>query len=466
MRQHIFALTAATVAFGVLSAGPVFADAGHGSHNGQAGTTAAKGNGGPRHPARGKAFFFRAALSGDQEVPVAGGPAVGDGDGSGEARVEVKGDRVTFSLRWEGIGAPTLGHIHEGRAGANGDVRVPLFTSAMPNTVSAAAGAVELTDARLAARIRSNPAAFYVNLHSAEFPGGAVRGQLRPQRQKVNPLGVLDARGLRAWSDGGQEVPKDANSKVGDPDGHAVTFLRPEGTTVGYSMAWMNIAPPTLGHIHKGKLGQNGDVQFPLFTTAIPANIFVITGSVPNQNADTVNRVRQNPGNYYSNIHTSEFPDGAVRGQLFGKVAPGAPTGGGGNGNGGQEGTDGGQEGSNGGQDGTDGGTDGGQEGVNGGQGTGGSDGGSGTPRRGTALLFDDPGTFSEANATQGAAGTGCTNVPRPQEASALQTSEPIKVWSGRDCTGESLVIESDVIDLGTVGFDNKITSIFFGGVA
>ncbi|MFJ2264660.1 CHRD domain-containing protein [Streptomyces sp. NPDC087844] len=423
-----------------MSASPVFADGTADSHSGHGSTTTSTStkNSSPKNPAKGKAFSFRAALSGDQEVPVAGGPAVGDADGVGEARVEVKGDRVTFSLRWEGITAPTLGHIHEGRAGANGDVKVPLFTTAMPDSVSAAAGAVAVNDAALARRIRTDPSGFYVNLHSKDFPGGAIRGQLKGDRQKVNALGIFDAQGLRAWSDGNQEVPKDASSKVGDPDGHAVTFLRPSGTTVGYSMAWMNITPPTLGHIHKGKLGQNGDVQFPLFTTAVPANIFAITGSVQGQNADTVTRVRQTPGNYYSNIHTSEFADGAVRGQLFGKAAPEAPTGGGQTGDAGTGGT---------------GGTGA----------TGGAGGASPTPARGSALLFDDPGTFSEANATQGVAGTGCTEVGRPKEASALRTTASIKVWSGPGCTGESLVIDDDIIDLGKVNFDNKITSIFFG---
>jgi hypothetical protein len=35
------------------------------------------------------------------------------------------------------------------------------------------------------------------------------------------------------------------------------------------------------------------------------------------QHAGVVKEIRDNPWAFYSNIHTEEFPDGAVRGQLF-----------------------------------------------------------------------------------------------------------------------------------------------------
>ncbi|MFE9633970.1 CHRD domain-containing protein [Streptomyces sp. NPDC006463] len=245
-----------------------------------------------------------------------GGPPPHDPDGESVALVQVKGDRVTFSLTWKGL-VPSLGHIHEGAAGQNGAVKVPLFGSAMPSSVHSAAGQVAVSDAALAERLRTAPAGFYVNLHSAEFPGGAVRGQLEPLGRPVNPFSILKGGKLRALSNGAQEIPKTDTSKVGDPDGFAATFLQPSGTDVDYSLAWVDIKSPTLGHIHRGPFGKNGDVVFNLLDRPVPDGIFAVSGRLAGQKAEDVRGLQENPRDYYSNIHTSEFPDGAVRGQLF-----------------------------------------------------------------------------------------------------------------------------------------------------
>jgi hypothetical protein len=297
-------------------------DAGHGS-SGHSGS----GYGDPGQPAQGKAtpqpakgpsMFLTAELSGDQEVPTPNGPAVGDKDGKATALVEVKGDRVIFALQWKGIGAPTLGHIHEGAVGVNGGVKVPLFTTAMPETVSAAAGALEVTDAKLVQDIRTNPAGFYVNLHTAEFPGGAVRGQLKPTGKRINPLQIIRGGKLRALANGYQEVPSAEGKAVNDPNGFAAAFVQVKGTAVDYSLAWVNIGAPILGHLHQGQFGQNGAVKVGLFTTAVPQNIFAVSGTVSDVDPATTNEIRSNPTGFYVNLHTEEFPGGAVRGQFLG----------------------------------------------------------------------------------------------------------------------------------------------------
>src|SRR5437763_513242 len=132
----------------------------------------------PAKPAKGPAAFFTADLTGAQEVPVAGGPAVGAPNGKASAVVEIKGDRVTFGFTWSGISAPTLGHIHEGVTGKNGAVKVGLFTTAIPANIFAISGNVSNVDDSLVKQIQRNPHGFYTNLHTQEFPGGAVRGQL------------------------------------------------------------------------------------------------------------------------------------------------------------------------------------------------------------------------------------------------------------------------------------------------
>lgn len=113
-----------------------------------------------------------------------------------------------------------------------GPVKVPLFTTAMPGTVRAAAGAVTVDDAALATEIRTDPAGFYVNLYTAALPGGAVRGQLKPLKNPIDVLAVVKGGGLRALLDGEQEVPTPGGPAVGVRKGHAVSFVRARSTTV------------------------------------------------------------------------------------------------------------------------------------------------------------------------------------------------------------------------------------------
>jgi hypothetical protein len=263
-----------------------------------------------------KPRFFVARLSGKNEVAVPGKPAVGDPDGSATGIVRLQGDRVTFAFAWKNIGAPTLGHIHQGRAGVNGDVVVPLFTTPMPDTTSAAAGIVTVGDPAIADGIRKDPSGFYLNLHSKEFPGGAVRGQLVPLRGPVDVMRLVNGGGFRAFLSGDNEVPVKGGPAVGDPDGRAVSFVTASGTTVNYAFTWTGVTP-TLGHIHQGRFGVNGPVVVPLFTTPVPSTILAVAGTVTGVTPSVVSGIRRRPAGFYANLHTADFPGGAVRGQLF-----------------------------------------------------------------------------------------------------------------------------------------------------
>ena len=113
---------------------------------------------------------FSAKLSGDNEV---GG---GDPDGSGTAAVKTRGTEVCYDIKWTGIDA-TMSHIHKAAAGANGDVVVPFFANESPLDASSKSGCVE-AKASVVKAIAANPSNYYVNVHSPEFPKGAIRGQL------------------------------------------------------------------------------------------------------------------------------------------------------------------------------------------------------------------------------------------------------------------------------------------------
>ncbi len=101
------------------------------------------------------------------------GPGDLDGTGSAVVRVNVGQKQVCYDLSVTGIEAATAAHIHEAPVGAAGPVVIGLT----PPTGGMSSGCVTVTRA-LAKDILKNPADYYVNVHNAEFPGGALRGQL------------------------------------------------------------------------------------------------------------------------------------------------------------------------------------------------------------------------------------------------------------------------------------------------
>jgi len=119
------------------------------------------------------AVFLAAELRGANEVPPA------DPDGRAVEVIRIQNNTVSFAAAWRNISSPQAGHIHMGVAGTNGPVVVPFFGGGpLPATFRAVTGQVTVADPTLLASIVANPENFYVNLHTADFPGGAVRGQL------------------------------------------------------------------------------------------------------------------------------------------------------------------------------------------------------------------------------------------------------------------------------------------------
>jgi len=115
---------------------------------------------------------FTTTLTGAAEAP---GP--GDPDGSGSASLSLNPgvEMVCFELSVSGIALPATGaHIHRAVAGSPGPVVVPLIP---PGESGTSSGCVSASRDLILA-IMQNPDGYYVNVHSTEFPAGAVRGQL------------------------------------------------------------------------------------------------------------------------------------------------------------------------------------------------------------------------------------------------------------------------------------------------
>ncbi len=109
-------------------------------------------------------------LTGDEEVPV-----LGDPDGMGFATVTVNPGQgvLCYELSVSGIAPATAAHLHEAPPGVAGPVVVGLQAP----TDGSSSGCIDVGHA-LAKDILKNPADYYVNVHNAEFRGGALRGQL------------------------------------------------------------------------------------------------------------------------------------------------------------------------------------------------------------------------------------------------------------------------------------------------
>jgi hypothetical protein len=109
---------------------------------------------------------YSAILTGAAEIP---GP--GDQDGVGFAVVTIDGTTLRYSVFVQNIATPTLSHIHTGSAAVAGPVLVNFNVATLSN------GTTTITT-EIANQINANPGGFYVNVHNADFPNGAIRGQL------------------------------------------------------------------------------------------------------------------------------------------------------------------------------------------------------------------------------------------------------------------------------------------------
>lgn len=109
-------------------------------------------------------------LTGAAEVP---GP--GDPDGAGTAQITVNPgqNQVCYKLSVSNIAPATAAHIHEAPPTAAG----PVVATLGAPTSGSSTGCVTVTR-ELALEILKRPADYYVNVHNAAFPAGAVRGQL------------------------------------------------------------------------------------------------------------------------------------------------------------------------------------------------------------------------------------------------------------------------------------------------
>jgi hypothetical protein len=229
-------------------------------------------------------------MTGTAETP-AGDPVA---TATAQFHFRVGQGQVCYQITAANLPPAVAAHIHRGATGVAGPVVIPLATPTAAGTSSGCAPAVRTT----VKAILAAPAGFYANVHTAEFPAGAIRGQL-------TGTSTADFGTVYAFNLNGSTEP--------NATGTAVLRILKDTSTVCYRLHAANVTLPTVAaHIHKGGAGVNGPVVVPFTAPGATGDSSGCQTSTP----EIVNDILANPTGYYVNVHTKEHPAGAIRAQL------------------------------------------------------------------------------------------------------------------------------------------------------
>lgn len=236
--------------------------------------------------------FFKAELTGAQEVP----PSGSAGTGFGRVTLNESETQITATVYYSGLGSGVvLGHIHgPAGPGANAPVIFDLAPTTGATEGSVVARVFPITPSQVS-QLKNGQ--LYFNIHTANFPNGEIRGQL-----------VLDPA-LRTTLTGEQEVPGVGTSGLGQ----AFVSVNDAGTQALVSARWGLLSgPASAGHLHGGAPGVAGGIICDL---APPA---VVSGEVFDRlcTLSPAQAALLRSGQFYVNLHTATYADGEIRGQL------------------------------------------------------------------------------------------------------------------------------------------------------
>ena len=283
---------------------------------------------------------FRAILSSDNEVPAANIAASGTATvwlhvvRDQQGRVTSASTDFLVSYAFPAPVSITGMHIHRGRAGENGPVTInsgirgasPVVSETGSGTLTYQ-GFTSSTDTAGLETVNgmlSEPSGFYVNVHTTDFPGGAIRGQLERAEMYVR----------MALMSGKNEVPANDLTALGTGTVIALLTRNTRGDVTSgqviFDANYRGFAENTIltgFHIHAGPAGANapvtvsagvrGGTDAPVTATGA-GNLRYVVDVLPNDTTGraTLMGIVNTPERYYLNLHTTEFPGGAIRGQL------------------------------------------------------------------------------------------------------------------------------------------------------
>lgn len=135
---------------------------------------------------------------------------------------------------------------------------------------------------------------------------------------------------LHTMLDGSSEVAEDGDMSmlVGDANGMGEAYVfgvDGDETTLCYSLFVSGVQTVPVGdgmaaHIHEGVMGENGPVVAALAGPEDGNAADCLSegeeGKFPTGEMGLVQRILNNPENFYVNVHNPQYPAGVIRGQL------------------------------------------------------------------------------------------------------------------------------------------------------
>ena len=124
-------------------------------------------------------------------------------------------------------------------------------------------------------------------------------------------------RALFAVLTGRKEVGPDNRRGAGDPDGRGSFTAIVDDGQLCFGITVKDVDQPVAAHIHRARPNRSGPIVVPLAQPA-SGDPGASSGCVAVDPA-LATAILKHPHKYYANVHTTAFPAGAVRGQLFGR---------------------------------------------------------------------------------------------------------------------------------------------------
>jgi CHRD domain/Bacterial Ig domain len=202
---------------------------------------------------------------------------------------------VQGGLTTSGISA-TAAHIHSAFAGANGPVLIPLDQDAGDPTMFTVPAGSTLDVAGVDQLLSGS---LYVNVHSAAFPGGEIRGQILPDNFVLR---FAELTGFKS-------VPQLKSIASGRA---AITLDRVTGTVSIHAQV-VDLDDATQAHLHQAYAGANGPVLIALTQDAGDPGHWFAEGATLN----TAGLSAFDNGELYVNVHSPANPSGEIRGQVL-----------------------------------------------------------------------------------------------------------------------------------------------------